>query len=66
MCCPNIRRSSPGAVIARGGRINHPLHFVLGLVTCSAWWFVWLAIVVFGGKIERKTVTVDDAGHIGV
>ena len=25
--------------------VNHVLHFLLGLLTCSLWWIVWLLLV---------------------
>lgn len=28
------------------GDINHVLHALLGLLTCTLWWFVWLAMVL--------------------
>ncbi len=26
-------------------RVNHILHFLIGFLTCTVWWFVWLLIV---------------------
>lgn len=50
------------AVLVWGHRPNHILHFLIGLVTLSAWWiFVWLPIIIFGGE-KRKILTVDEHG----
>jgi len=35
--------------------VNHTLHFVLGLFTCSLWWGVWLFIALFGRGKWRCT-----------
>lgn len=52
------------AVLVRGKRVNHILHFLLGFPTIGFWWLtVWPALVIFGGE-KRQVVTVDDYGNI--
>ena len=53
------------AVLVIGGDTNHVLHFLIGLLTCGLWWFVWLFFVAFTGK-KRFVVTVDESGAISV
>jgi hypothetical protein len=53
-------------VMVKGQRVSHVLHLLLGVLTCSAWWFlVWLPLVLFGGE-QRITVGVDAGGRAGV
>lgn len=42
-------------------RVNHLLHFFIGLVTFGLWWLVWLILGIFGGE-KRTTIFVDEAG----
>ena len=54
------------AVTVKGQRVNHLLHFIIGIFTLSAWWFlVWIPLAIFGGE-RRRTVTVDNFGNVGV
>lgn len=51
------------AVLVKGRRPNHLLHFVIGVVTISFWWWlVWLPLVIFGGE-KRRTLSVDPYGN---
>ena len=44
------------AVLVKGRRPNHLLHFLIGFVTLSLWWFmVWIPLAVFGGE-KRRTI----------
>lgn len=50
------------AVLVRGRRVNHILHFLLGFPTLGIWWLtIWPALVIFGGE-KRAMVNVDDYG----
>jgi hypothetical protein len=52
------------AVIARGHRVNHLLHFYIGVFTLGVWWFTgWPALAIFGGE-KRTIVAVDDYGNV--
>lgn len=52
------------AIMVKGRRVNHLLHFIIGVFTLSLWWFcVWLPLALFGGE-KRKVVTVDTYGNI--
>lgn len=42
------------AVIIHGRRVNHVLHFLIGIFTFGLWWLVWLVMAVAGG--ECRTV----------
>lgn len=53
------------AVLVRGHRPNHTLHFIIGLLTLGVWWLVWIAIAIFGGE-KRSMVTVDEYGNVAV
>jgi hypothetical protein len=50
------------AVVVRGHRVNHLLHFFIGLFTLGIWWIVWFFIAVFGGE-KRQMVNVDQFGN---
>lgn len=51
------------AVVVRGHRPNHLLHFFIGVFTFGLWWIVWFFIAVFGGE-KRQMVSVDDFGNV--
>lgn len=51
------------AVVVRGHRPNHLLHFLIGVFTLGLWWIVWFFIAVFGGE-KRQMVSVDDFGNV--
>ena len=51
------------AVMVRGRPVNHVLHLILTIITCSWWGLVWISLVFFGG--ERRLITnVDEWGNI--
>jgi hypothetical protein len=51
------------AVLVRGRRVNHILHFLLCFPTIGFWIPVWIALVIFGGE-KRSVVQVDEYGHV--
>lgn len=53
------------AVIRFGKPINHTLHLILTLVTCSAWGVVWLVLWIMAQSSNKTvTVTVDEYGNV--
>lgn len=53
------------AVVVRGHRVNHLLHFLIGIFTLGLWWIVWLVIAITGGE-KRQMITVDQFGNVFV
>lgn len=53
------------AVMVYGKRVNHLLHFFIGIFTLGIWWAAWLIMAIFGGE-KRKMVSVDDFGNVRV
>jgi hypothetical protein len=53
------------AVVVRGHRVNHLLHFLIGLLTLGVWWLVWIVIAITGGE-KRQMITVDQFGNVFV
>jgi hypothetical protein len=51
------------ASIVRGEPVNHVLHFLIGALTCGAWWLVWAFLGVRGGA-DRTTIVVDEYGAV--
>ncbi len=51
------------AVLVQGKPVNHVLHLILTIVTCSAWGLVWAGLAIFAGE-KRKVLAVDDYGYI--
>jgi hypothetical protein len=51
------------AVVVRGHRPNHLLHFLVGVFTLGLWWFVWIGIAIFGGE-KRQMISVDEFGNV--
>ncbi len=41
------------AVVVKGHRVNHLLHFFIGLFTLGIRWIVWFFIAIFGGEERR-------------
>ena len=35
-----------------GQRVNHLLHFFVGIVTLGFWWVMWLILAVTGGELR--------------
>lgn len=51
------------AIVVKGKKVNHLLHFFIGIFTLGGWWlFAWLPLVIFGGE-KREIVQVDDYGN---
>lgn len=53
------------AVVVRGHRVNHLLHFLIGLLTLGVWWLVWIVIAITGGE-KRQMISVDQFGNVFV
>jgi len=53
------------AVVIRGHRPNHLLHFLIGIFTLGLWWIVWFFIALFGGE-KRQMINVDQFGNVFV
>jgi cell division protein FtsN len=53
------------AVLVQGHRVNHLLHFVVGIFTLGLWWLVWIGIAIFGGE-KRMMAQVDEFGNTTV
>jgi hypothetical protein len=58
-------QSDYSAVLAKGHRPNHVLHFIIGLFTLGLWWLVWIVLAIFGGE-KRMSVGVDEWGNTNV
>lgn len=41
--------------LIRGQRVNHILHFLVGLFALGIWWLIWIVIAATGGE-ERKSI----------
>ena len=53
------------AVMVGGSKINHLLHFFIGLFTCGWWWIVWIFLALTGGE-KRYIVRTDEFGNTRV
>lgn len=53
------------AVVVKGHRVNHLLHFLIGLLTLGIWWLVWIVLAITGGE-KRQMITVDQFGNVFV
>lgn len=52
------------AVLVRGKKVNHLLHFLLGFPTIGVWWLtVWPFLALTGGE-KRSMVQVDPYGNV--
>ena len=56
-------QSDTMAVLVRGKKVNHILHFLIGIFTLGFWWIVWLILAITGGE-KRQLITVDDYGNV--
>lgn len=56
-------QSDTAAVVVKGRRINHLLHFFVGIFTLGTWWLVWIALALFAGE-RRHSITVDEYANI--
>lgn len=53
------------AVLIKGSKPNHLLHFFIGFLTFGLWWLVWAGIAIFGGE-KRTVAQVDEFGNVSV
>jgi hypothetical protein len=51
------------AVLVRGTKVNHVLHFFLSVFTAGLWAIVWIILAITGGE-KRSMITVDDYGNV--
>ena len=51
------------AVLVKGKRVNHILHFLLGFPTLGMWWIVWIILAITGGE-KRSQLQVDAYGNV--
>lgn len=56
-------QSDLNAILVSGKPINHTLHLILTLVTCTAWGLVWIVLAFVGGE-RRIVLNVDDYGNV--
>ena len=49
--------------MVRGRPVNHVLHLILTIITCSWWGLVWVSLVFFGGE-RRQIINVDEWGNV--
>ena len=56
-------RSDFNATLVRGRRVNHLLHFLIGLFTFGVWWLLWILITVTGGE-RRQALTFNENGKV--
>lgn len=64
LAAPNMRvesRSDFQAVLVYGEKVNHLLHFLIGLFTIGLWWVVW-AVLALTNKQTKRLITVDESG----
>jgi hypothetical protein len=54
-------RGQTSAVVVFGKPVNHVLHLLLTIFTCTLWGPVWLLVAAFSGE-RRTTVSVDQYG----
>ena len=50
------------AVMVSGSKVNHLLHFIIGIFTCGWWWIVWIFLGITGGE-KRYMVRTDEFGN---
>lgn len=50
------------AVVVTGKKVNHLLHFIIGLFTLGFWWIIWLILGLTGGE-KRQIIAVDEFGN---
>ncbi len=53
------------AVVVRGHRPNHLLHFFIGVFTLGLWWIAWFFIAIFGGE-KRQMISVNEFANVFV
>ena len=51
------------AVVVTGRRVNHLLHFIIGVFTAGLWWVVWIIMALTGGE-KRHIIQADPYGNV--
>lgn len=54
-------RSDFQAVLVYGDKVNHLLHFFIGVFTVGLWWIVWILLAATN-KQRHRMITVDEFG----
>jgi hypothetical protein len=57
-----VSQSDYSVQVVQGQRVNHLLHFFIGIFTCGAWWAIWLLLGLSRGE-RHTTITVDEYGR---
>lgn len=55
-------QSDTVAIVVTGKKVNHLLHFIIGIFTLGFWWIVWIILAISGGE-KRQMITVDEFGR---
>ena len=43
--------------LEKGQQVNHILHFLISVLSCGLWVFVWIVLAA-GGGVKRQTIAV--------
>lgn len=51
-------------LVKQGEKINHLLHFLISLISCGFWLFVWAYLALVKAKEQRVRISIDQGGNI--
>jgi hypothetical protein len=57
-------KSLVAVLVKPGEKVNHLLHFLISVVSCGFWLFVWAFLALVKSKEQRVRISIDNGGNI--
>ena len=57
-------KSLVAVLVKQGEKVNHLLHFLISMVSCGGWLFVWGWLALIKNKEQRIRISIDSAGNL--
>ncbi|MCE2963158.1 MAG: hypothetical protein ACK567_13330 [Chitinophagales bacterium] len=57
-------KSLVAVLVKQGEKVNHLLHFLISMVSCGFWLFVWGWLALIKNKEQRIRISIDSAGNL--
>jgi len=51
-------------LVKPGEKVNHLLHFLISVISCGFWLFVWAFLALVKGKEQRVRISIDNGGNV--
>lgn len=51
-------------LVKQGEKVNHLLHFLISVVSCGLWLFVWAFLALVKSREQRIRISIDNGGNV--